>query len=109
RSTHTRSPTLQATPRAGVEMLGVVGFVVGPQHDTKVAASTVMGGPEEARVGAIAPPLPAHADLMAVGQREAGDINGIGDGVLAAPVLPELGADDVAAGVGAEALQRPHA
>jgi len=87
-------------------MIVVLRVEVRSQDNAEVSASAVMSGPQKARLRAIAPPLPAYADVLPVREREAGDIDGIGNGVLAAPVLPELGANDVAAGVGAVALHR---
>src|SRR5215472_5872976 len=100
------SPALPTDAAVEMEMIVVFWVEVRSQDDAEVSTSAGMGGPQKARFRALAAPLPAYGDVMPVCQREAADINGIGDGVLAAPVLPKLGADDVAAGVGAEALQR---
>src|SRR5437773_12331398 len=104
-----RSAAEPANAAVHMEVVVVLGVVIGPKHDPEVAAGAVVGGPEKPRLGSIAAPLPAHADVAPVGQREAADVDGVGDGMLAAPALPELGADDVAARVGAVALHRGHA
>src|SRR5581483_6250340 len=99
-------PAEPADAAVEVEMVLVLAVVVGPQHDAEIAAGAGVRGAQEARFGPLAAPLAAHADVPAVGQGEAADVDGVGGGVLAAPALPELGADDIAAGVGAEALHR---
>src|SRR5215467_1198272 len=100
------SPAQPTDAAVEMEMIVVFWVEVRSQDDAEVSTSAGMSGPQKARFRALAAPLPAYGDVMPVCQREAADINGIGDGVLAAPVLPELGANDVAAGVGAEALHR---
>src|SRR5689334_3704877 len=87
-----------------VEMIVVFWVEVRSQDDAEVSTSAVMSRPQKARFRSVAAPVPAYADVLPVRERKTADIDGIGNGVLAAPVLPELGANDVAASVGAKAL-----
>src|SRR5262249_6419763 len=100
------SPTHPAQATVEVEMIVVFWVETGSQDDAEVRTSPVRSAPQKAGLRPVTVPLPAHADVLPVRQREAGDINGMGNGMLAAPIFPNLGANNVAERVGAEALYR---
>src|SRR4051812_38022264 len=88
----------------GMVVMGLV--VAGPAGDAEVMARTVVHGVQEVSLIAAGLPVPGHADAPAVGQVETADVDGVGCGVLTAAVLPIGIADDVAACIAAETLDR---
>src|SRR5262245_20076683 len=89
-----------------MEMIVVGGVVLGPQYHMEIATGPRVHCPQEARFHPRALPMLLDADLPPARQDEAADVEGVGGRMLAADLLPERIADNVAAGVGAEGLDR---
>src|SRR5262245_48011268 len=103
-----RQPSLSLAahqrPAVEVNMVVMRRVVFGAQHHPEIPAGAGVGGAQEARFRSVPAPVAAYADLAPVSKREAAYVHRIGSRVLAAPILPERIADDVAAGKGAIAL-----
>src|SRR5690606_5848082 len=96
-------PSLAAYARASeveMEVVGMRGVVVWTEHRVEEPAGRVPRGGEESPFGAFGTPVPQHRNARPVGQPEAGDVDGVGGRVLAAP--PGFRRPDIAAGIGAE-------
>ena len=72
-----------------VEVIAVRVVVVRTQRHPEIAARARVGGAQEAGLGRIASPPALHADDASVAERKAADVDGIGAGMLAAPVHPQ--------------------
>src|SRR5262249_57468056 len=80
-------------------------IVCRPEHHAKIAARALVHSLEKTRLRTLAAPLRTHGNAPSIGKREAGDVNGVGVGVLAAPASQVGIADDVATGEGAKAQE----
>ncbi len=65
-------------------MIGVQRVVVRSQHVVEVPAGRIVRRLQKAAFGRVGLPMPADGDTPSVGEDEAGDIDGIGGGVLTA-------------------------
>src|SRR5262245_46048881 len=70
----------------------------------EIAAGAFVHRAQEARLDPGPLPVLEDADLASTGQGKTADVQGVGGGVFAADVFPNGIADDVAAGIGAKAV-----
>src|SRR5690606_27868328 len=92
------------TPHVQVEVITVGRVVLRPQGHPEAVARRIAHLAQEPRLRPLPVPVPRHADAPAVLEAEAGDIQGVGAGMLAAP----LATADVAAGEAAEMIDPRH-
>src|SRR5690242_14075627 len=92
-----------------MEVIVVGGVVVGSQHDVEIATGPRVHGPQEAGLGPRSLPMLEDGDLPSTRQGETADVERVGGRMFAADLLPERIADDVAARIGAEGLDRDDA
>lgn len=89
-----------------MKMIGVGGVVAGAKSHPEKMTGFGMDAVQERGLGCRAVPVFFNGNGSAIVECQTGDVDGVGGCVLAAEVLPEFVANDVAAGIRAEVLDR---
>ena len=90
-----------------MEMIVVSLIIVGAEHDIEEVARSTSQGAQERHPVRVAPrPVGLHCNLLPIRQNEAGDVDGIGGRMLAAPAARTM--IDITAGISAEMRDPRH-